>query len=282
LRDLYKQDTEKYTAGLLEAAGKDYEVGYRDWAQNRATLLNILLKNRDFRNQKDLLKASQEFSAEQNRLGREHQAGESEKSRIHQTGESEKSRKSQDAKFYAQLAETKRQHDAQNAINLARTGVAQQNANARHKTGALAGVSTRTGRIKNAQAKKGVKTVIFPAAAGMPGAEADPTTGQYNIYLNLTPDEYKAIEYMVRSGKAVPQKKVPGVVPSKLKGDEAIKFYVQQVNPELLYDGSGNMPIKAFWELLKNPESGLFYGATESPELPDDKDDDPENYLITP
>jgi hypothetical protein len=42
LRDIYRNDSEKYQTGLTNAMSKDYEVGYKNWADTRNMIMELL------------------------------------------------------------------------------------------------------------------------------------------------------------------------------------------------------------------------------------------------
>jgi hypothetical protein len=241
LRDIYRRDSEKYRTGLTNAMLKDYEVGYRNWADTRSMVMNLL-------DGVDKERAAKE--------GRQH---EEDMTNLRQAGAEKLAGMNNDARASEgkeDRASRERIAGAQNAVNRENAGIRSRELDLRTRkyTDGLNGAGAGTGRAGSKQAGTKNKTVLFSAVRGMPGAEADPVSGEYNIALNLTPDEFASLAYTAKNALAKPG--VEGLPlltdVSKLKDEEAIRLYVQYVNPDILYDGSGDMPVKAFRELIKN------------------------------
>ncbi|MDR2917857.1 MAG: hypothetical protein LBV72_00620 [Tannerella sp.] len=247
LRNTYRQMLDQYNSGLYSSVGQDYKTGYNKYLANRKAILSALENKRKGEQQMSLENLKNENST--NRIIIQ------EEGRNKRNDDNNRARR--ETVEYTQGEIAKR-----NAYNQS-----QQNARAAaSRAGVQRRFDTNQERLRNAKGRSGTnkdKRILFPTSQGMPGSTVDAKTGQSYIPLDLTPDEFSILAQTAKSALSNSDARIRAGLTkeavSKLKDDEAIRLYVQNENPDILYSGNGNMPMKAFRELLKNPNSGMFY-----------------------
>ncbi len=235
LRDLYRKQNRAYRQGLIKAMQGDYTAGYNNWENNKKAIQKALSDRADGeRKISELNKRHEQSLALIDRRG-ELSAAEKEKER----------------------AFRQKQYDKSNSL-------AQQRINLSRQRGRGEGVGSGGSKISNK-----TKTLIFPSVQGVPGSVRDEITGETYMPLTMTIEEYMKTADIARNALLQAQQNgdvgaLNDVNVSKLNDEEAIRIYVDKVNPELLYD----IPKKAY-DIVKTGR-GAYFPSLEKP-LDDDE-----------
>jgi hypothetical protein len=221
LHDIYRQDSEKYQTGLMNAAVKDYEVGYKNWADNRNIIMKLL---EDARKNRAAKEEAADKRLHEEKMINLRQEGSEKLTNINNTARASEGKADRESR--------ERIARAQNAVNWENTRIRNQELDlqTRKYTDELKGAGVST---------KGMKPVIFRVDGAQKGASSDGvgyyknrvfTLAQYQSLLQGAKKEIDAGDklygYPVRKMLKIPDD-------AKLSDDDYIRYYAT-LHPQIL------------------------------------------------
>lgn len=236
LRNLYRGLNDTYNKGLYNAKIGDYNINRREYEANKRYLDKLAA---------DKLNHDRRLELEGERKKNALEVGDTKHKhtleQIQKRGELAAGEKEKDRQLKRDLAKERNAIDKARIANSAKMA---EIASRREKRLSSAGLMSAKGKSPKD------KSIIFPAIKGVPGAELDEKTSQYYIPLDLNPDEYGIILQTAKD--ALKAGAIPGA-DDKIKDDDLIRMYVQEVRPEIIYNKDAGMKFDVFSDIIRNP-----------------------------
>jgi hypothetical protein len=222
LRNVYRQLSEQYNKGLINARMEDQKVGYGEYLANRKAITSALQSR--YSNEEKL--RLEDFKAKSKAEDRE--------ARHSETLERDNNRHSNTMAHTEKRNEfTAKQNEMNRSAAWNRTAYAQSQQNARNRY-TQDQINARNASGGTSKSGKKTKTVAYPVPAGTGGAEFD-GVGYYKKR-EYTPEQYESLVARAKSEITPAVRKGLGITGNqRLSDSEYLQAYVQ-LHPELLED----------------------------------------------